>query len=124
MSTMVAILKIYFSLLLLNQRLIDFKPGRKHRVTCRSKIAKIVQDDLHGGHHENLFFASSPEVKGQFNRNLVGSIGVTGRSKVGQIVSIGNPRWHSGHLENLFFASSPEPKGQLTRTGVGSFGVT
>ena len=31
---------------------------------------------------ENLFFASSPEPKGQLSRNLVGSIGVTCRLKI------------------------------------------
>ena len=30
---------------------------------------------------ENLFFASTPESKGQSTRNLVGSIEVTGRAK-------------------------------------------
>ena len=97
-------------------------------MTCRSKIAKIVLLDIQDGHHidhlENLSFASSPEAKGKLTRILAGSIGVTGRLKVGKIVPVGNPRWHGGHLvKNLFFASS-ELKGQLTRTGVGSFGVT
>ena len=66
-------------------------------VTCRSKIAKIVQSDIqdgrHGSHLENLFFASSPELKGQLTRNLVGSIGVTCRSKIAKIVPIVNPSW-------------------------------
>ena len=66
-------------------------------VTCRSKIAKIVQSDIqdgcHGCHLENLFFASSPELKGQLTRNLVGSIGVTCRSKIAKIVPIVNPSW-------------------------------
>ena len=97
-------------------------------MTCRSKITKIVLLDIQDGHHadhlENLFFASSPEAKGKLTRNFAGSIGVTGRLKVGKFVPIGNPRWHGGHLvKNLFFASS-KLKGQLTRTGVGSFGVT
>ena len=51
------------------------------RVTCRSKIAKIVPtvnpNGRHGGHLENLFFASSPNPKSQLTRNLVGSIRVT-----------------------------------------------
>ena len=42
---------------------------------------------------ENLFFASSPEPKGQLTRNLVGSIGVTRRSKIAKIVPIVNPSW-------------------------------
>ena len=51
-----------------------------------------------GGHLENLFFASSPEQKGQLiipptplgqlTRNLVGSIGVTCRSKIAKIIPI------------------------------------
>ena len=67
-------------------------------MTCRSKIAKIVpiayiQDGRHGSHLENLFFAASPELKGQLTRNLVGSIGVTRRSKIAKIVPIVNPSW-------------------------------
>ena len=47
------------------------------RVTCRSKIAKIVRLEIQDGRHlENLFFASSPAPKGQLIRNLVGGIGV------------------------------------------------
>ena len=45
------------------------------------------------GRLENLFFASSPEPKGQLTPNLLGSIRVTCRSKVAKIVPIGNPRW-------------------------------
>ena len=41
-----------------------------------------IQDDCHGGHLENLFFAYAPELKGQLTRNLVGSIRVTCRSKI------------------------------------------
>ena len=64
-------------------------------VTCRSKIAKIVPigHGRHGSHLENLFFASSPEPKGQLTPNLLGSIGVTCRFKIAKIVPIGNPRW-------------------------------
>ena len=71
-----------------------------------------------GSHLENLFFASSPEPKGQLTPNLLGSIGVTCRSKITKIVPIVR-----GHLENLFFASSPNPKCQLTRNLVGSIRV-
>ena len=39
------------------------------------------------------FFASSPESKGLLTLNLVGSIGVTCRSKIAKIVPIGNSRW-------------------------------
>ena len=41
---------------------------------------------------ENLFFAS-PESEGLFTLNLVGSIGVTCRSKIAKLIPIGNPRW-------------------------------
>ena len=51
-----------------------------------------IQDGCHGSHLENLFFASS-ELKGQLTRNLVGSIGVTCRSKIAKIVPIVNPSW-------------------------------
>ena len=37
---------------------------------------------------ENLFFPSSPEPKGQLTQNVVGSIGVTGKSKIAKIVPI------------------------------------
>ena len=37
------------------------------------------QDGGHDRHLENPFFASSPEPKGKFTRNFVGSIGVSGR---------------------------------------------
>ena len=37
-----------------------------------------------------LFFASSLDLKGQLTRNFVGSIMVTGRSKMAKIVPIGN----------------------------------
>ena len=47
----------------------------------------------HGRNLENLFFASSPEPKGQLTQNLLGSIRVTCRSKIAKIVPIGNPRW-------------------------------
>ena len=44
------------------------------------------------GHLEDLFFAS-PELKGRLTPNLLGSIGVTCRSKIAKIVPIVNPRW-------------------------------
>ena len=52
-----------------------------------------MQDGRHGSHLENQFFASSPELKSQLTRNLVGSIGVTRRSKIAKIVPIVNPSW-------------------------------
>ena len=43
---------------------------------------------------ENRYlFCTSPEVKGQFTRNLVGSIWVTCRSKIVKFVLIGNSIW-------------------------------
>ena len=39
------------------------------------------------------FFTSFPELKGQLTRNLVGSIGVTRRSKIAKIVPMVNPSW-------------------------------
>ena len=64
------------------------------------------------------------EPKSQLTPKMVGSIGVTCRSKIAQIIPIGNPRCYGSHLENLFFASSPEPKGQLTPNLLVSIGVT
>ena len=70
-----------------------------------------IQDGHHGSHLENLFFASSPELKGQLTgqltRNLVGSIGVTCRSKIAKIVPIVNPSW-------LPFRISSNDHAQLT----------
>ena len=72
---------------------------RSFGVTCRSKIEKkilfwlVIQDDHHGGHLENLFFASSPEPKGQLTWNLVRIIKVTCRSEITKIVPIRNTRW-------------------------------
>ena len=39
-------------------------------------------------HLENLFFASSTELKGKLIRNLVGSIGMTGRLKIAKMVPV------------------------------------
>ena len=97
-----AVSTIFFKSLLLLQSPgpIESKLGRNIRVTCRSKIAKIIliemkdgQDGHHGGHLENLFFASSPEPKGHLTWNVVGSIWMTCRLKIAKIVSIRNPRW-------------------------------
>ena len=66
-------------------------------MTCRSKKLKSCQSDIQDGHHgshlENLFFTSSPEPKDQLTQNLVGSIGMTRRSKIAKIVPIVNPSW-------------------------------
>ena len=40
-----------------------------------------------------IYFSPLLELKGQLTRNLVGSIGVTRRSKIAQIVPIVNPSW-------------------------------
>ena len=40
-----------------------------------------------------LLFFASPEPKGQLTPNLLGSIGMTCRSKIAKIVPIGNQRW-------------------------------
>ena len=97
-------------------------------MTYKSKIAKIMpignKDGCHGSHLENLFFASSPEPKGQLTPNLLGSIGMTCRSKIAELCQseIQDGR-HDSHLENLFFAT-PKPKSQLTRNLVGSIRLT
>ena len=55
----------------------DSKLGRKHRVTCRTKTAKIVLVG-NGGHLENLFFTSSPTPGGpvdlKLGRNHLGDL--------------------------------------------------
>ena len=58
--------------------------------TCHGRMMTL---HINGRHLENIFFASSPEPKGQLTPNLLGSIRVTCRSKVAKIVPIGNPRW-------------------------------
>ena len=58
----------------------------------------------------------------QLTRYLEGSIRVTCRSKIANIVR--SEIQDGRHLENLFFASSPEPKGQLTSNLLGSIRVT
>ena len=65
------------------------KDGRTDRrmnnpeAICPSNFFEVggikIQDGRHGGHLENLFFASSPNPKCQLTRNLVRSIGVTYR---------------------------------------------
>ena len=52
-----------------------------------------MSDGRHGSRLENLFFSSSPEPKGQLTPNLVGSIGVTCRSKIAKIMPIIKPGW-------------------------------
>ena len=60
------------------------------------------------------FFVSSPKPKSQLTPNLVGSTGVTYRSKITKIVLSEIQDGRHGHLENQFFASSSELKSQLT----------
>ena len=88
------------------------------RVTCRSKIAKIV---LMGNPKwlpwwpscKSIFLFFS-QTKRPTDLKLGGSIRVTCRSKVSKIVLIRIQDGHHGrHLENLFLSSS-EPKGQFT----------
>ena len=63
----------------------------------------------------NLFFTSSLDLKGQLTQNFVGSITVTGRSKMAKLVPTGNPDGCQGAILKIFFFSfffaSPEPKG-------------
>ena len=55
-----------------------------------------------------FFFASFPELKGQLTRKLVRSFGMTCRSKVAQIVLIGNPKWRPSWKSILNFFSWTE----------------
>ena len=57
----------------------------KNHCDQKSKMADILKI--------NLFFLSSLDLKGQLTQNFVGSIMVTGRSKLAKIVPIGNPEW-------------------------------
>ena len=110
MTAMAAILKIYFSLLLLNppwrpswksifrffswtQKPIDSNLVGSIGVTYRSKIAKIIPiGNPRWWPSWKSIFASSSELKSQLTGNLAESIGMTW-SKVAKIVPIGNPRW-------------------------------
>ena len=85
-------------------------------MTCRSKIAKIVPIENHGGRLKNLFFAS-PDPKGQLTQTGVGSFGVNFRSKIDKKKKIQDDH-------HLFLASSDELKGQSTRNLIESIGVT
>ena len=50
----------------------------------------IISEILNCRRLKNLFYASSPQLKGQLTRNLVGSVRVTCRSIIAKIVQIGN----------------------------------
>ena len=71
---------------------------QKYLKSFRSEI----QDGHHGRHLENIFFASSPEPKGQLTPNLLGSIRVTCRSKIAKVVPIGNPSWLQPSWKSIF----------------------
>ena len=98
------------------------------KTSTQTKIKSFqseIQDGRHGCHLENLFFASSPELKDQLSRNLVGIIEVTCRSKIAKIVPIGNTRWLPqlpSWKAILNFFSWIE--GQLSWNLIGSIGVT
>ena len=76
---------------------IDMKLGKEACIwmTCMSIKAKIVLivNPRWQITKINLFFASSLDLKGQLTRNFVGSIMLTGTSKMAKIVPIGNPGW-------------------------------
>ena len=58
-------------------------------------------------------------------RNLIGTICVTCRSKITEIVPIGNPTWPPPrHFGNVFGTSTPKWKDKLTQNLVGSINVT
>ena len=65
----------------------------------------------------NIYFcSSSPEPMVKLTKNLLGSIGVSCRSKIANILrSEILDGCNCGHLENLFCASSHDQKGQRTR---------
>ena len=118
---MVAILKIYFSLLVLNQKAnwLETWLEASGWLADQKQIKSFRSENQDGhscSHLENLFFASCPEPKGHLTWNLVGSTGMTCRSKIAKLFGSKIQDGHRGHLENLFFTSSPEPKGHLTWT--------
>ena len=91
-------------------------------VTCRSKIAKIVQI---GNPRWPPYWPSWKSTFHLFSWNLEGILRVTSRSRIDKKVPIGTPRWPPWwQFENVFYASSPEQKGQLTQNLIGSIGMT
>ena len=97
MAAMATYLKISLRFFSRTDRPIDLKLVGSYGVTYRSKLAIIIRSKVqaarHCGHLYNLFFSSTTDSKGQLTRNLVGSIGAICRSKIAEIISIGNPRW-------------------------------
>ena len=88
--------KLYFELLLLNQKANWLKTVGSIGVTYWSKIAKIVPIGNprwlpRWPSWKSIFLASS-ESKGQMTQNLVRYIWVTCRSKIAKIVLVENPR--------------------------------
>ena len=87
------------SLLLLHPWPMDSILGKKHQSDLWIKNSENLSDrkSKMAAMTANLkiifFFASSPESKGQLTSNLLGSIGVTYRSKKAKIVPIRNPGW-------------------------------
>ena len=75
---------------------------------CRSKITKNVSigNPSHDCHLENIFCASSSELKCQSTLNLIGSFGITSRSK--QLKSF-RSKIQDGRHGGCFCTSSPEP---------------
>ena len=104
---MAAILKIYFSLLLLNWKANSRNLVGSIRVTCRSKIAQMVAI---GNLKLRLWWPSWKSVLNFFpwteraiDLKFIGSIEVTCRSTVAKIILIGNPRWLPSCLCLLYF---------------------
>ena len=64
--------------------------GRMMVVLVAMMMATVIMVVF--GHLKNLFFASSPEPKGQLTCSLVGSIGMICRSKIAKIIPIRNPK--------------------------------
>ena len=78
MATMSTILEIYFEFLL-NRKAnwLDWKYWADVDHKKLKSFHSEIQDGCHGGHLENLFWASSPEQKDQLMLNLVGNIRAT-----------------------------------------------
>ena len=107
---MVAILKIYFSLLLLNWKANWLETVGSIRVTCRSKIAQMVAI---GNLKVRLWWPSwksvlnfFPWTEREIDLKFIGSIEVTCSSKVAKIILIGNPRWLPSCLCLLYLSAT------------------
>ena len=107
---MAAILKIYFSLLLLNWKANWLETVGSIRVTCRSKIAQMVAI---GNLKLRLWWPSWKSVLNFFpwteraiDLKFIGSIEVTCSSTVAKIILIGNPRWLPSCLCLLYLSAT------------------